>query len=80
VLLVDDILLAPVHSLFWIFKEIYNSAQETLATDAESITAELSALYMRLETGKISEQEFTAEEKLLLERLDQLDKTGGEIE
>ena len=78
--LVDDILLSPMHSLFWIFKEIHQAAQETLATDGESITAELSALYMRLETGKISEQEFTAEEKLLLERLDQLDNSGGEIE
>jgi len=79
-LLVDDILLAPVHSLFWVFREIYNSAQETIATDAESITAELSALYMRLETGKITEEEFAAEEKRLLERLDELEKTGGEID
>ena len=79
-LVVDDILLAPVRSLFWIFKEIYNTAQETMATDAEAITAELSALYMRLETGKITEEEFTAEEKRLLERLDQLEATGGEID
>jgi gas vesicle protein GvpG len=79
-LLVDDILLAPVRSLFWIFEEIYHSAQETMATDAESITQELSALYMRLETGKITEEEFAAEEKLLLERLDQAEQSGGEIE
>jgi len=79
-LLVDDILLAPVRSLFWIFEEIYQSAQETMETDAESITQELSALYMRLETGKITEEEFAAEEKLLLERLDQAEQSGGEIE
>ncbi len=78
-LLVDDILLAPVRSLFWIFEEIYNSAQEAIASNAESITAELSALYMKLETGRISEEEFAAEEKLLLERLDRLEKSGGEI-
>ena len=79
-LLVDDIVLAPVRSLLWIFEEIYHSARETMATDSESITAELSALYMRLETGKITEEEFAAEEKLLLERLDKVEQSGGEIE
>lgn len=79
-LLVDDILLAPLRSLFWVFREVYHAAQDTMATDAESVTGELSALYMMLETGKISEEEFAAEEKLLLERLDRLPETGGEID
>ena len=48
-------------------------------TDAESITAELSALYMRLETGKLTEEEFAAEEKRLLERLDKIHKRGKAI-
>ena len=74
--LVDDLLTFPIRSLFWIFREIHNAAQEELANESESITAELSNLYMRLETGKISEEEFAGEEKTLLERLDRMQERG----
>ena len=74
--LVDDLLTFPIRSLFWIFREIHNAAQEELASESESITAELSNLYMRLETGKISEEEFAGEEKTLLERLDRMQERG----
>lgn len=76
---VDDLLMAPAHGLLWIFREIHRAAQEEMVSDAESITAELSALYMRLETGKLTEEEFAAEEKLLLERLDKIHKPGERI-
>jgi hypothetical protein len=76
---VDDLLMAPAHGLLWIFREIHRAAQEEMVSDAESITAELSALYMRLETGKLTEEEFAAEEKLLLERLDKIHKPGKRI-
>jgi hypothetical protein len=76
---VDDLLMAPAHGLLWIFQEIHRAAQEEQVTDAESVTAELSALYMRLETGKLTEQQFDAEEKLLLERLDKIHKPGQRI-
>lgn len=72
-LLVDDILLAPFSSLLWIFREIRNAAQKEIDGESESITEQLRSLYMQLETGKISEQQFDAEEKLLLDRLDALD-------
>ncbi|MBZ5513741.1 MAG: gas vesicle protein GvpG [Acidobacteriia bacterium] len=68
--LIDDLLMFPVRGVLWILREIHNAAQEELASEADSITAELSNLYMRLETGKISEEEFAAEEKVLLERLE----------
>lgn len=76
---VDDLLMAPARGLFWIFQEIHRAAQEEMVSDAESITAELSALYMRLETGKLTEEEFATEEKLLLERLDKIHKPGKRI-
>jgi hypothetical protein len=76
---VDDLLMAPARGLLWIFQEIHRAAQEEQVTDAESITAELSALYMRLETGKLTEEEFDAEEKLLLERLDRIHTPGQRI-
>jgi len=77
--IVDDLLMAPARGLFWIFQEIHRAAQEEMVSDAESITAELSALYMRLETGKLTEEEFAAEEKLLLERLDRIHNPGKRI-
>lgn len=80
--LVDDILLAPLKSLLWVFREIHNVVQEESAGEADAITHALSELYMKLETGAITESEFAAEEKMLLDRLDLIrereeDATGG---
>lgn len=69
-LLIDDILFSPVRGLLWIFKELSNTVDKEMANEAESITAELSELYMMLETGKITEEEFDAQEKEFLDRLD----------
>jgi hypothetical protein len=74
--IIDDILLAPFHGLFWIFREIRNAAQQECANEAETITAELSELYMMLETGRITESEFDAREKELLDRLEKLRDRG----
>ena len=54
-LLVDDILLFPVRSILWIFREIGKIAQEELAGESKSITEQLRILYMQLETGRITE-------------------------
>jgi hypothetical protein len=72
-LLVDDILLFPVRSILWIFREINDIAQEELAGEAKSITEQLRILYMQLETGRITEAEFDAGEKLLLDRLEAIE-------
>jgi len=79
--LIDDIILAPVRGLFWVFKEIRDTAEEEQANEAEDITAKLSELYMMLETGQMTEAEFDAEEKALLDRLDAIkEMEGGEEE
>ncbi len=54
-LLVDDILLFPVHSILWVFREIGKVAHEELAGEAQSITDQLRLLYMQLETGRITD-------------------------
>jgi hypothetical protein len=72
--LVDDLLKFPITGLVWIARQVQNAAQEELANESESITAELSQLYMMLETGKISEDEFAAGERTLLERLDKIEE------
>ena len=70
--LIDDILLAPAKGVLWVFQEIHDAAQQELAGESEAITATLSELYMRLETEQITEAEFDAQEKVLLDRLDRL--------
>jgi hypothetical protein len=70
--LIDDILLSPAKGLLWVFREIHDAAQQELAGESENITAALSELYMRLETGQITETEFDAQETTLLDRLDHL--------
>ncbi len=68
--LVDDILLSPIRSVLWVFREIQKVAQEELEGEGRTITEQLRMLYMQLETGRITEEEFVAEEKRLLDRLD----------
>lgn len=68
--LLDKLLTAP---LLWIAKEIHEAVQKEKAGESEAITQSLSELYMRLETGKITEEEFDTEEKQLLDRLDAID-------
>jgi hypothetical protein len=70
--LIDDLLLSPVKGVIWIFREIHDAAQQELAGESEAITVALSELYMKLETGQISDAEFDVQEKVLLDRLDRL--------
>ena len=53
-----------------------------LANEAEAVTAELSELYMMLETGQINEAEFDSREKELLDRLETIEsrEEQGEAE
>jgi hypothetical protein len=80
VVIVDDILLFPVQGIFWIFQEVCNAAQEEVAGKAESVKTELMELYMMLETGRISEQEFATREKALLDQLEQLQEQDAGLE
>ena len=72
-LLIDDILLSPAKGLFYIFKQIHKAAEEEFLNE-ENVSAELSELYMMLETGKITEEEFNNRESELLNRLEQIEE------
>jgi hypothetical protein len=72
-LLVDDILFFPVTSILWVFREISKIAHEELDGEGQLINEQLRLLYMELETGRITEQQFDAQEKILLDRLDAID-------
>ncbi len=78
-LLIDDLLLAPAKGILWIFREIHDAAREEMANEPEDISRELRNLYMQLETSAISDQQFDAQEKVLLDRLDEI-QAGPEHE
>lgn len=67
--ILDDLLLSP---LLWIFREINETVQREKAGEVETVTRSLSELYMKLDTGAITEEEFVAAETQLLDRLDAL--------
>lgn len=69
-LVVDDILFSPVKSVLWIFRELHKRAVEEQEGEGQRITQQLSELYMQLETGQITEDEFDETESELLDRLD----------
>jgi hypothetical protein len=73
VLLVDDILGAPIKGILWVFKEIHKAASEAQRERRDQIMAELSALYVSLEQGDITEEVFDDREQALLDELDALD-------
>lgn len=77
--ILDDLLLSP---LLWIFREINETVQREKAGEVETVTRSLSELYMKLDTGAITEEEFVAAETQLLDRLDALraQEDGGEEE
>ncbi len=81
-LLVDDLLLSPFSGLLWVFKEIHKAVQQEQDGEAEAVTRLLSELYMKLETGVITEEEFVVEEGHLLDRLDDINRRnqGGDEE
>lgn len=76
--IIDDILMAPGSFLMWVMRKVHEAAEEELENDATRITAELSELHRKLETGAITESQFEAQEKELLDRLDRIhEQTEG---
>lgn len=74
-LILDNLLLSP---LLWIFREINNTVQKEEAGAAEAVTRSLSELYMKLDTGAMTEEQFEAAETQLLDRLDAIrDRDAG---
>ncbi len=76
-LIIDDILLSPLTGLIWVVKKIQAAAMEEVEAQHQRITSDLSELYMMLETGRITEEEFDKRETELLDRLDKLEAIKG---
>jgi hypothetical protein len=69
----DDLLLAPVNAVVWIADKIQEQAERELM-DEDGVKHRLTELYMRLETGQISEEEFEQQEAELVEQLETIEE------
>jgi hypothetical protein len=69
-LLIDDLLAAPLHGLFFVLKEINAAVQAERASQERGIIAELGDLHRQLDSNEITEADFEADEARLLHRLD----------
>lgn len=72
-LVVDDILTAPLKGLLLVFREIQEAVEAELEADSEDIVQQLQELYMLLETERITQEEFDRREAELLDLLDALE-------
>lgn len=73
-ILLDQLLFSPVGATIWAARQVQHAIQQEQAAEPERITAELSELYMMLDTGRIAEAEFGAREKALLDQLDRIEE------
>jgi len=69
--LLDDILFAPIKAIQSLAKTVHEQATEELL-DEDRVRRELRELYMSLETGRVTEEEFEARESRLVERLEEI--------
>lgn len=76
-LLIDDLLAAPMRGLLFVLEKIDEAARQEREAEERAIMAELSELYHALENGALTEAEFDAREGKLLTRLDRLQGKGG---
>ncbi|MBL1258024.1 gas vesicle protein GvpG [Methylocystis sp. Sn-Cys] len=76
-LLIDDLLAAPMRGLLFVLEKIDEAARQEREAEERAIMAELSELYRALETGALTEAEFDAREGKLLTRLDSLHGKGA---
>jgi hypothetical protein len=73
-ILLDKLLFSPVGATIWAARQVQHAIQQEEAAEPERITADLSELYMMLDTGRIAEAEFSAREKALLDQLDRIEE------
>jgi Gas vesicle protein G len=76
-LLIDDLLAAPLRGLFFVLKEVNAAVQAEQAADERQIIAELAELHRKLDTSQITEADFDVSEERLLQRLGTLRGEGG---
>ncbi|HEX5754690.1 MAG TPA: gas vesicle protein GvpG [Archangium sp.] len=69
-LLIDDLLFAPLHGLLWVARKVDEAMGQEQEQEEELLKARLRELYLQLESGQLAEEEFEAQEAELLDRLE----------
>jgi len=77
VLLIDDLLLLPIKGFIGIFKKIHEMEERELS-DEDYIRERLMELQLKYELDELSDEEYTKQEKELMERLDAIRKAKEE--
>jgi hypothetical protein len=54
-LFIDTLLLSPIYGAIWAARQVHHAIEQERAAEPARITAELSELYMMLETRRITE-------------------------
>jgi hypothetical protein len=72
-LVIDDLLLLPARGLVGLFKKIAEVAEEEM-TDEGKVKDDLMKAAMLFETDQITEEEYTRQEKQLMDRLEDIRK------
>lgn len=70
----------PFSGLLWVVKELEQAAREDRAAEGEQIREDLRLLYLQIENGEISEDDFAAREGALLDRLEELEASEEDEE
>lgn len=78
--LIDDLFLAPFRGIKFVAESVYDAARDEIENERQDLRDEMNDLYMQLETGEISEEEFERREDEILDRLEALEETEAELE
>ena len=70
-MLLDNILFGPIKIVHFVGKKIQEVAMEDYL-DEDGVREKLRALYMSLETGRMSDEEFERQEEELVDRLEEI--------
>lgn len=77
--LIDDLFLAPFKGIRFVAKAVHDAAQDEIQNRRTALRDELNELYMQLEVGEITEEEFDRREDEVLDALDALDEAESDL-
>ncbi len=78
--LIDDLFLAPFRGIKFVAEAVHDAAQDHIENQRQALRDELNDLYMQLDIGEITEEEFERREAEILDRLEALEETESELE
>lgn len=78
--LIDDLFLAPFRGIKFVAEAVHDAAQDHIENERQALRDELNDLYMQLDIGEITEDEFDRREAEILDRLEALEETESELE